>query len=62
MQKTIINDNYEYWYFEKQSEYFSSLEELLADEYTITDSLHLCVEASKEEKSIFIILYFCGYN
>ncbi len=58
MQKTIINDNYEYWYFEKQSEYFSSLEELLADEYTITDSLHLCVEASKEEKSILLSYIF----
>lgn len=54
MQKTIIKDNYEYWYFEKQKEYFDTIEQMLNEGYQITDSIHLCVEMTKENQSYLL--------
>lgn len=54
MQKTKIKENYEYWYFEKQEDFFASLEELLNEGYTITDSIQLCVELTKEDIHILL--------
>lgn len=48
MKKTKIKDTYEYWYFDQQKEYFDTIDQMLNDGYEITDSIHLCVELTKE--------------
>ncbi|MDE7213065.1 MAG: hypothetical protein K2N42_00625, partial [Anaeroplasmataceae bacterium] len=54
MQKIKIQENYEYWYFDQQKEYFDTVDQMLNEEYQITDSIHLCVELTKEEKSYLL--------
>lgn len=54
MKKTQIRNHYEYWYFENQLEFFACLEEMLEDGYEITDSIHLCVELTKETNSYLL--------
>lgn len=54
MQKTKIKENYEYWYFEQQQEYFDTIDQMLNEGYQITDSIHLCVEITKDENSILL--------
>ncbi|MDE6241356.1 MAG: alkaline phosphatase family protein [Anaeroplasmataceae bacterium] len=54
MQKTNIKENYEYWYFDQQKEYFETIDQMLNEGYQITDSIHLCVELTKENKSYLL--------
>ncbi|MDE7384535.1 MAG: hypothetical protein K2M84_02125, partial [Anaeroplasmataceae bacterium] len=54
MQKTSIKENYEYWYFDQQKEYFDTIDQMLNEGYQITDSIHLCVELTKEDKSYLL--------
>ena len=54
MEKTSIKDNYEYWYFDTQKEYFDTVEQFLNEGYEITDSVHLCVEMTKEGRSYLL--------
>ncbi|MDE7263664.1 MAG: alkaline phosphatase family protein [Anaeroplasmataceae bacterium] len=49
MEKVVIKEKYEYWYFEQQQDFFKAIENLLQQGYQITDSLHLCVELSKDD-------------
>ncbi|MDE5565787.1 MAG: alkaline phosphatase family protein [Anaeroplasmataceae bacterium] len=52
--KKKINSNTTYWYLPKQKKYFKKVEALLNQGYQITDSIHLGVELSKDEKSHFL--------
>ncbi len=54
MEKTKVKDHYEYWYFENQLEFFECLDEMLEDGYEITDSIHLCVELTKEGQRVLL--------
>lgn len=49
MEKIAIKENYEYWYFDKQKDFFATIEEMLQQGYHITDSFHLCVELTKDD-------------
>lgn len=58
MTKTILQPNFEYWYFESQKEFFDVLDTMLEEGYQITDTIHLCVELTKEDHKVILSYLF----
>lgn len=54
MEKTKIKENFEYWYFDSQREFFTVLDSMLDEGYQITDTIHLCIELTKEKYSVIL--------
>lgn len=54
MEKYIIKDNYFFLKFDNENDMYVALASYLKDGYTITDSIHLCVEVSNENESLLL--------
>ncbi len=56
MERIKIHTDYEYLYFDNQIDFFAAVDKFLSEGYEVTDSVHLCVEVTKD-KHTYLLSY-----